>query len=585
MKHLLAVESIDAYVIMPGDFHGSEYISEYFQCLQYITGFTGSAGAAVITQSDALLWVDGRYFLQAEQQLEGSDIQLMRDGEKGVPSIYEYIESFLKKGMCIAFDGRVMSAEQGIRFEEISEKCGAVLRPDFDAVTPIWDERPKLRFGKILKYGEEFAGKSTKVKMLELRERLASSQGDVLLISALDDVAWLLNLRGSDIPYNPVFFAHVIITGLQLKIYAPAVQMKKLQRMCPYAEVRDYEEFYEILTSLDGMKVLLDPGKLNYFAFRSIPQRSEICRISNSSFIPKHIKNDTEIENITIAHLKDGIAVTRFIYKLKKRIKNGENITEIDAANMLEELRCAQAGYVGPSFAPIIAYKEHGAVIHYNFENAQEGEDATLIGQKSFLLADTGGQYLQGTTDVTRTVAMGALSEDQKRHYTAVLKGNINLAATIFPKGITGANLDSIARRPVWQLGLNYNHGTGHGVGCFLNVHEGPISISNKMTAGKSLPFEKGMVISNEPGIYMNGQYGIRLENLMLCAESPDKPGFMRFEVLTLVPFEREAILMKEMNEEEKAALNKYHTTVRDALMPYMDEEEAIWLNDATKPI
>lgn len=604
LRRVLAAEKADLYVIVQGDFHGSEYSGPYFRSLAYVTGFTGSAGVAVITQAEALLWTDGRYFLQAERQLQGSGIRLMREGEKDVPDLYAYIASRLKREMCIAFDGRVMSAEQGKRLEQIAANCGATLRPDLDAAAQIWNERPTLQFAPIMQHGIEFAGESAKDKVRALKEKIVASSGDVMVLSALDDIAWLLNVRGSDVPYTPLFFAHLLVAGQQLQVFVPEANAWQPGSFCAEAEIRPYEAFYEALAGLaPGSKVLADPSKINYLAWKSISPGSEICEISNADFVPKHIKNDTEIENIKQAHLQDGIAVTKFICELKRRIGAGEPITEPDAAERLEALRSAREGYIGPSFAPIIAYGEHGAVVHYSFENPAPGEAPTVIKQAGFLLADTGAQYLQGTTDVTRTIAMGALSEEQKRHYTAVLKGHINLAATIFPPGITGLHLDSIARRPIWAQGLDYNHGTGHGVGYFLNVHEGPLAISRRIPAGRPAVLKKGILLSNEPGIYVEGQYGIRLENLMLSVEAVGrtsragsescdfegrndvKSGFLAFETVTLVPFERAAILPAEMSEAEKEWLNEYHLAVREALLPHMDEEEAAWLLEATEAI
>ena len=598
VRRLADAESIDMYIVPIGDFHGSEYISDYFKCLEYLTGFTGSAGTAIIMAERAVLWTDGRYFLQAEAELRGSGIELMRSGEPDVPDLYEYIEAHLRPGMCVGFDAGVLSAEQGVAIEKIAEKCGATLQPRLDLADRVWPARPKLKFKGIFAYEDAYAGQSSAAKLAALRARLSEEKAEGLVISALDDIAWLLNLRGSDIPYNPVFFAHLIVTATELKIFAPGANAEAFRALCPGAEVQRYEDFYDALQSLPGgTSVLLDKSSVNFAAYQSILHGTQalpstaanerahantgtdcsegvtIKNISNAALLPKHIKNDTEIANIKAAHLKDGVAVTKFLFHLKKRVQNGDRLTEQDAAELLETLRRAQEDYVGPSFSPIIAYGAHGA------------DDGTALAPAGFLLADTGGQYLQGTTDITRTIAMGPLSREQKQQYTAVLKGNLSLAATVFPEGTTGVHLDAIARRPLWALGLDYNHGTGHGVGCFLNVHEGPVAISRRSKSGGDFALCAGMLISDEPGVYLPDRYGIRLENLVLCTQAPQTPGFLAFETVTLVPFEREAVLPEAMDATERALLNAYHATVREALLPYMNKEEAAWLTEQTAPL
>ncbi len=580
LKNAMRENDISVYIVPMNDFHGSEYIGEYFKLVRYFSGFTGSAGTLVVTEDKTYLWTDGRYFLQAEQQLEGTGILLQKMGEEGVPTITEFIMTYFENKesgtSAVGFDGRLVSA---VFAQKLS---GLHMVSDVDLAGEIWNQdekcpRPDFPKQPVWMLSNVYTGQSTSEKLTKIREDMNKENADCLLLTTLDDIAWLTNLRGGDIAYNPVFMAYMIVKKSEAVLYCHITDDKIKEYLEKNGiHIYDYDSFYEDISHIsEESLVWLDGASVSCRVAELVPQTCKQLAKSNPVVFRKAVKNETEIQNIRQAHIKDGVAVTKFIYWLKTRVCTGqEQATEISAAEKLEEFRRQQEDYLGESFAPIMAYGEHGAIVHYN---AEDGMDVQL-GTESFLLCDTGGHYLQGTTDITRTVAMGQLTAEQKKHYTAVLQGNLRLTNVKFKHGLTGANLDYMAREPLYRFGLDFNHGTGHGVGYLLNVHEGPNAFRMRNT--QDGVFEEGMVTSNEPGFYPEGQYGIRLENLIVClkAEETAYGQFMCFEPLTMVPFDPDAIDMEMLTEDDKRLLSAYHKKVYDTIADKLTDEEKYWL-------
>jgi len=585
LKMAMQENCIAVYIIPMNDYHGSEYIGDYFKLVKYFSGFTGSAGTLVVTEDKAYLWTDGRYFLQAENQLQGTDIAVQKMGEKDVPTVTEFVCAYFKEqekeGLSVGFDGRVVSSAFVEKLKDIpviSDRnlAGEIWDAEKEDVRPLFPKEPVW----ILE--EKYTGQSASEKLEKIREDMTAEKADVLLLATLDDIAWLTNLRGRDIAFNPVFMANMMITKENVTLYCNIAQEEVITYLETHQiKVSAYDAFYDDVKNIsENSCVWADKASVNYLVNCQIPTGCLRVTKTNPVIYRKAVKNSTEVENIRQAHIKDGVAVTKFIYWLKTKVRTGEeSATEVSAASKLMEFRGQQEGYVGESFAPIIAYAQHGAIVHYN---AQDGGNAQ-IGPESFLLCDTGGHYLQGTTDITRTVAMGQLTAEQKKHYTAVLQGNLRLANAKFKKGLTGANLDYLAREPLYRLGLDFNHGTGHGVGYLLNVHEGPNAFRMKYT--EDGVFEEGMVTSDEPGFYLEGRYGIRLENLIACvkAEETAYGQFLCFEPLTVVPFDVDAIDFEMLTQEDKQLLSAYHKKVYDAIADQLTFEERTWLKGVTE--
>ena len=588
LRELMKREGTDAYLVPTDDFHCSEYVGDYFKCRQYITGFTGSAGTALVLSDMAGLWTDGRYFLQAEQQLAGSGIRLFRMGEPGVPSVNEFLEEHMKSGQCVGFDGRTMSAQRAEQLKEKMEQKGVKIRADEDLVGEIWIDRPQMSCEPVSELALCLSGKSREEKCIQIREAMKKEGADVFLLTSLEDIAWLLNIRGNDIHCCPVVLSYLMMTEDTITLFAgeKAFSDELRQRLLfDGVQLKPYDQIYEAVKNIpEGSRVLLDKEQANYRLVSTLPEKVSVLDRQNLTLLPKAVKNPVEVENIKKAHIKDGVAVTKFIYWLKKNVGKMP-ITELSAAEHLYSLRSAQENFLGNSFDPIIAYGPHASVIHYS---ATEATDV-LLEPNGFLLADTGGHYLEGTTDITRTIALGELSYEQKKYFTAVLRGALLLADAKFVHGCTGMNLDYIAREPLWELGKDFRHGTGHGVGYLLSVHEMPNSFRWRQITGhsSSAVFEEGMVTSDEPGYYVDGEYGIRHENLIVCkkAEKTEYGQFMCFEHLTMVPFDLDAVLVEEMGEKERALLNAYHARVYEMISPYLEEEEKSWLREATGKI
>ena len=585
LRDVMAEHHIDAYLIPTADFHGSEYVGDYFACREYLSGFTGSAGTLLVFPHWAGLWTDGRYFLQAEEQLAGSGIRLMKQGQPGVPTIEAFLRASLQPGQTLAFDGRCVDARTGRRYHKLVREIGAKLNHQLDLAAEIWSQRPPLSAQPVWPLDEKYAGLSRREKLRQIRTAMTAQGADLLLLTTLEDIAWLLNLRGGDVACTPVFLSYLALTqeGGVLFANAAAFPAQVLDQLeADGITLRPYDGIYSYANRISpSQRVMLDTRRVNTTLLTSIPTGVPVLDRPNPTEGRKAIKNPVEIENMRQAHLADGVALTRFMYWLKTRAGK-EPMTEISAAEHLEELRRASPLYLQPSFDPILAAGPHSAVVHYS----ATPESDSPIPNQGFLLADTGGHYYTGTTDCTRTYALGPLTHHQKTCYTAVLRGNLNLADAVFPAGVTGSNLDWTARQPLWELGLDFNHGTGHGVGYLLSVHEGPQNIRWRST-GKETPLAPGMITSDEPGVYFDGDYGIRLENLVLCVEKETTPfgTFLGFGPLTLTPFDLDAVDPDQLTPKERTLLNTYHARVREAIAPHLPPEEAAWLQAATHPI
>ena len=519
LRKVMRENGIDVYYIPTNDFHGSEYVGDYFKCRKYITGFTGSAGTAVITMDDARLWTDGRYFIQAAAELSGSGITLMKMGQPDVPTIKEYLSNIMKPGQVLGFDGRCVDYKYAISLEELLHKNDVRIVYHLDLMDEVWEDRPTLESKKVKILDVKYCGEDRISKLEKIRKLMNEKKADIFVLTSLDDIAWLFNIRGEDIMCNPVVLSYAIITKDEAVIYADADAfvdvMDELNK--DNIELRPYNQIYEDIKMLpENVNVYMDSEKANFAIVKNVPENVTLIGGDNLTLMPKAIKNAIEIANEKLAHIKDGVAVTKFMYWLKKNIGK-MRITELSAAEYLEGLREQGENYMGPSFEPIVAYGVNGAMCHYS----PTEESDTELKAESFVLFDTGGQYLEGTTDITRTIALGPCTAEQKKHYTAVLKGHLNLASAKFLYGVRGINLDYLARGPLWEMGLDYNHGTGHGVGFYLNVHEGPNSFRWKCADDNvnSAVLEEGMITSNEPGFYLEGHYGIRTENMIVCVK------------------------------------------------------------------
>lgn len=587
LRILMKEKKIDAYLVPTDDFHGSEYVGDYFKCRKYITGFTGSAGTAIITQDMAGLWTDGRYFIQAADQLRDTTIELFKSGEPGVPTVHQFLNDKLEEGMCLGFDGRTVSAREAEELQELLQKKHITFSVNDDLIGEIWEDRPVLSCEPVMELDIRWTGKSRADKIAEIREQMKAKEADTFILTSLDDIAWLLNIRGNDIHCCPVVLSYLVMMENELRLYANAAAFSEEIRSNLEADgvkIYPYDDVYSYVQSISSdKKVLLSRANVNSRLVSNIPSEVTILDETNLTLLPKAVKNETEMENERIAHIKDGVAVTKFIHWLKKNVTR-TNITELSTAEKLYQFRSEQEHFLGESFDPIIAYGTHAAIVHYS---ATEATDIPLEA-RGMVLADTGGHYLEGTTDITRTIVLGPVTAKEKKFFTAVLRGNLNLAAAKFKYGCTGLNLDYLARGPLWELGEDYNHGTGHGVGYLLNVHEGPNSFRWKNLPGNPAPvLEEGMITSDEPGYYLENEFGIRHENLVLCkkAEKTSFGQFMCFEPLTMVPFDLEGINPEEMTERERKLLNDYHQKVYTTISPYLDEEEKEWLKQATREI
>lgn len=596
LREVMQDKKIDYYIVPTSDFHNSEYVHEYFKVREYLSGFTGSNGTLLLTKDNALLWTDGRYFIQAKKELEGTDISLMRMNEPGVLSLKEYIGKELGEKECLAFDGRVFHCSLGKELKQIADEKKAEVYMEEDLAAYVWKERPGLPCEKVFVLEPGVAGKTVSFKIEAVREKMKEKGAGIHILSKLDDIMWLFNIRGKDIPCNPVALSYAVLTETEVFLFLQenaADAGVKTYLKENGIELKSYDNFYEDIGFLlknavshdAGSRILLDEKEVNYSLYRLAADNLEIVNDVNPTTLMKACKDETELSNMRKVYLEDSAAVVKFIYHMKKQMKEKTvRWTEKNAADYMDGLRKEIDGFLDLSFETISAYKENAAMMHYE---ATE-ESAKELMAEGLLLVDSGGQYLGGTTDVTRTIALGSLTEEEKRDFTLVAAGMLRLSNTKFLYGCTGRNLDIIARAPLWEIGKDYKCGTGHGIGYILNVHEGPQRISSAYFQGMTeTPFEEGMVVTNEPGVYVENSHGIRTENVMVCkkAEKTSDGQFMCFETLTFVPIDLDAINPKLLSVGDKKLLNKYHAEVFAKISPFLNEEECKWLRNATQKI
>lgn len=584
---------IDAYLVPTADFHESEYVGEFFKCRHFLTGFNGTAGTAVITMDKAGLWTDGRYFVQAEEQLSGSEIKLYRMGEPEFPTLDEFLEKELPVDGCLGFDGRVVNSELGYGLQNLLQEKNVTINCSKDLVGEIWTSRPAMSCEPIWSLDVKYAGKSTVEKLSDLRDAMKKNKAQIHLMTALDEIAWLFNLRGNDIVNNPVFLSYALITQDEAYLYVQKEAIKEDTKMekevCAAlaeakVQVKEYAEFLQDVAALKNEKILLERKKASFAVCESIDASCRIIDEMNPCATMKAVKNATEIENMRKAHLKDGIAVTKFMYWLKHTIGTYD-MTEMTAAHKIEELRAEQGNYIEPSFVTIAAYKENAAMCHYH----PSDEVCKKLKPEGLLLVDSGGQYLEGTTDITRTYALGPLTEKEKEYYTIVAAAMLKVSTMKFLHGCRGINLDYTIREAFWKRGLDFAHGTGHGVGYLSNVHERPNGLRWKVVPERqdSAVIEPGMICSDEPGLYFAGDFGTRTENLILCVEDEKNEygQFLKFEFLTKAPIDLEALDTRFMDDADIERLNTYHKDVYETISPYMNDEEKEWLKHVTREI
>lgn len=581
LRDLMRSKHIDAVIIPGTDPHQSEYPSEHWKFRDYVSGFTGSNGTAVVTLDDAGLWTDSRYFLQAAEQLEGSGFTLRKENIPGEPTVLEWLGEVLDEDAVVGVDGRLFSLIEANRIEMFCAQNGFMFAPDFRAAEAIWTDRPARPMNPAFVHDEALAGEDVDSKISRVVDALDAADADGLLITALDEIAWLLNLRGSDVDYTPVViaFAYVSADERVLFIDSEKVTSEVKDHLKKYGvKIKDYDDIEKFLGKISSTAtVMVDPNRVSDALGQAM-----ICNktyMASPVIALKGVKNECQIAGFRQAMLYDGAAMVRMMMWLEQNVANG--ITEMDVDRRLQQERAAYASNRGDSFHMIAGYKDHGAIVHYEATD----ESAYTLAPEGLLLIDTGGQYLEGTTDITRTISLGNPTAAEKHDYTLILKGHLALARAVFPKGTMGVQLDVLARGPLWNEGMTYLHGTGHGVGHFLGCHEGPQSI--RMEANPT-PLELGMVTSNEPGIYKTGEYGIRTENLLLCvpACSNEEWGeFYKFESLTLFPYDTTLMDMDMLSHEEVKQINDYHAMVCERLRPLLNADEAQWLEQKCKSI
>ena len=588
LRKQMKEKGIDAYLVPTDDFHGSEYVGDYFKCRKYITGFTGSAGTAVIMQDMAGLWTDGRYFIQAAQQLEGTPVTLFKMGEPDVPTIHKFLEENLKEGMCLGFDGRTVSAEEAETLEKILQKKQVHFSVNEDLIGNIWNDRPALSCEPVMELSEKWAGRSRADKIREIRSKLKEKGADLFILTSLDDIAWLLNIRGNDIDYVPVVLSYLVLNETEcIWFLQEEVVDDKIRAYLEenHITTKPYDAIYDYVPEIPAdAVVLMNRGTVNYRIVNSLDKAIKVVDKPNPTELMKAVKNKTEVDNTRAAHVKDGVAFTKFMYWLKTNIGKIP-MTEISASDYLEARRREQDNFIELSFNTICAYGANAAMMHY----AATPESDAELKPEGFLLVDSGGHYFEGTTDITRTMALGPITDEMRLHFTTVCRSNMNLAHAKFLYGCTGLNLDILSRGPLWEMGIDYKCGTGHGVGYVLNVHEGPNGFRWRVVPERhdNGVLEEGMITTDEPGVYLEGKYGIRTENELVChkAEKNEYGQFMEFENITYAPIDLDAIDPDLLSAREKKMLNDYHKMVYDTISPYMTAEENEWLKRYTRAI
>lgn len=587
LRNEMKKEKISVYIIPTSDFHDSEYVSPYFMTRRFFSGFTGSAGTLVVSENEAALFTDGRYFIQAENQLRGSGITLMKSGEEGVPTVRKYVSDILPERGNVGFDGRVVTAETGRTYKKIAEeKNGGIV--DIDLADRIWKDRPALEHTDIYLLEEKYSGKSAAEKLSEVRKKMSEKKTDIHIITALDEISWLFNIRADDIECCPMVLSYAVITADSALLFADKNSCGK--KVLDYlekngAELRPYDDIYNYAEKLSGGNAWLDTKRANY----RLAEALENCKIVSEPSpigLLKAVKNPVEIENIKHAHLLDGIAVTKFMYWLKTNIGK-ITITEADAADYIDGLRRQVGGesYIAPGFDTISAYNANAAMMHYSADR----ENCAVLKPQGILLVDSGGHYFEGTTDITRTFALGEVSDEVRHHFTLTLRAMLNLAAARFMYGCRGENLDILARGIMWENGLDYRCGTGHGVGYLLSVHEGPNSFRHKLSEGRpmSAVLEEGMITTDEPGVYVEGSHGIRIENELLCkkAEKCEYGQIMEFETITYAPIDLDCVDLTLLENKDRERINAYHKMVYDKLSPYFEGDELEFLKKYTRAV
>lgn len=607
LRNQMKEAGVHCVVIPTSDYHNSEYVSDFFMARKYFSGFTGSAGTLVVMPDEAALFTDGRYFIQAAKELEGSGITLMKMGEPGVPTMTEYVDQKLQQGWTLCFDGRVITSSKGSELEEIAKKHEGQVRFDLDLCDAAWENRPALIHHPVWILSEEYAGESVEEKLTRVREEMKKEEAGIHVLASLDDIAWLYNIRSNDVECCPVVLAYTMVTKDRALLFAEegfaaGEDTSARERMEKAGvEIYPYDRFYEMLGSVAAQatkeekasRVWVDESQVN---FRVLKELQKICteegaqagtmllNKENPTTLMKAIKNKTELKHTRRAHIRDAVAVTKFMYWLKKNI-GSIPMDEVSVAEKIDGLRAQQEGFIELSFPTISAYGTNGAIIHYGAKK----ETCAALKPEGMLMIDSGGHYIDGTTDITRTFILGPVTPEMKKHYTLVLRAMLSMRATRFLHGCTGANLDIRAREVLWEHGLDYKHGTGHGVGNILNVHEGPQSFRWKLLpdAGKPAVFEEGMITSDEPGIYLENQYGIRIENEILCrkGEKNEYGQFMYFEDLTFVPIDLDGVELSQISELDKERLNDYHAAVFEKLKPCFEGEELTWLRHVTRAV
>lgn len=589
LRELMRERGISVYVIPTSDDHASEYVGAHYKSRAFMTGFTGSAGTAVFTMDTAGLWTDGRYFVQAEKQIAGTQVVLYRMAEPDVPTVKEFVEEHLPPGGIIGFDGACMAARDFEKYKEIASAVGGGIEMQEDLVDILWKNRPTLPQKPVWILQSQYAGVSAEDKISDIREKMREVGATHHIIGSLYDIAWILNLRGDDISHVPVFTSFLVISMERVVLYAFGEQWSDevkqyLQQLSialhPYDAI--YEELPDLLRGED-VRVLLNKEVINAKLMERIPKTAEVIQDKDPSELMRSIKNDTEIANTIEAHIRDGVAVTKFIRYIKTHVGE-EELSELDAEQILLRLRQEQPDFLDVSFDTISAYGANAAMMHYG----ATPEDFAMLQPEGMLLVDSGGHYLGGTTDITRTIVLGYISDEVKKLYTAVLQGHLRLAYAKFPQGVSGTNLDVLSREPLWAMGLDYRCGTGHGVGHILNVHEGPNSFRWRLVEGKaSHELMAGMITTDEPGYYEDGAYGIRIENELLCvpAEKTEYGSFLQFQQLTFAPIDLDAVVPEQMSTQERDWLNQYHAQVFEKISPYLDEDEKEWLKYETRAI
>ena len=581
LRHFMNEHALAAFIVPSTDPHAGEYVPEHWEARKWISGFTGSAGTAVITFNQAGLWTDSRYFIQAHEQLKGTGFTLFKDRLPETLSIPDWLGSVLPQGAAVGIDGWVNSTADTLLLEQQLNEQGLKLVSIADPFETLWEDRPTLPVASPFILPIEICGQSCKEKISHIRSAYHQKGADGLLVSALDEVAWTLNMRGADVHCNPVFVSYLLITDDNVTLYINKVKITA--DVASYLEhegilLRDYQEIEEDICHYPGKCIFL-PATTNYTLYKAALQQTKIVTGTSPIVFQKAVKNSTEIAGFRKAMRKDGVAMVKFLIWLQQAVKKGDE-TELSIDRQLFALRNEQEGFQGISFDTIAGYQEHGAIVHYE----ATPESAATLAPKGLLLLDSGGQYLEGTTDITRTIVLGPITDEQKKDYTLVLKGVIALSRISFPKGTCGTQLDVLARQYMWKEGINYGHGTGHGVGHFLNVHEGPHQFRMNHVPAVLQP---GMTITNEPGIYREGQYGIRIENTMLIVPNQDTEfgEFYKFVPLTLCPIDLEAVVTDMLSADEKAWLNEYHLEVRRQISPLLDSTEQQWLEQATRQL